>query len=462
MYHRYHLQTETAPEIAPFPNRTRVKVSKRGLAFHLLRELFRHWRYPEVIVSRPCMYGVFSRPVGGFAPRDSVCVGCLRCTTEYPEMVQVYLNPRHRQLGDSFLTPDLVDTICYEARTGRIPVRGAGYRGLFGGDGWNGMWTDMSEIVRPTRDGIHGREYISTAVDLGQKPPFLTFTEQGEPVAAAAPVLTIPVPFLFDTPPESVFSDRLARILAAAARATETMVILPLRVLQRLKLESPHTIPLVGKDDREALGGLHIPPPIIELDGWDEALFQEVRRRYPETIVCLRHEYPPREELSQWFRSGVRVFHLLADNHGRGRGGRFVLDLIREAHQFFVDEKCRDEVTLLGSGGIVAGEHVPKAIICGLDAVALDTPVLAALQARFLGECAGRETSRFQLPRNITAGWGARRLTNLVASWRDQLLEVMGAMGLREVRRLRGEMGRAMFQKELEREAFSGIEGYGG
>ena len=49
----------------------------------------------------------------------------------------------------------------------------------------------------------------------------------------------------------------------------------------------------------------------------------------------------------------------------------------------------------------------------------------------------------------------------LFRSWRDQLLEVLGAMGLREVRRLRGEMGRAMFQKELEREAFSGIEGYG-
>jgi len=33
-------------------------------------------------------------------------------------------------------------------------------------------------------------------------------------------------------------------------------------------------------------------------------------------------------------------------------------------------------------------------------------------------------------------------------------------MGLREVRRLRGEMGRAMFQKDLEREAFEGITGY--
>jgi hypothetical protein len=38
----------------------------------------------------------------------------------------------------------------------------------------------------------------------------------------------------------------------------------------------------------------------------------------------------------------------------------------------------------------------------------------------------------------------------------------MGAMGLREVRRLRGEIGRAMFQKDLEREAFAGIEGYSG
>jgi hypothetical protein len=49
-----------------------------------------------------------------------------------------------------------------------------------------------------------------------------------------------------------------------------------------------------------------------------------------------------------------------------------------------------------------------------------------------------------------------------MASWRDQLLEILGAMGLREVRRLRGEMGRAMFMKTLEADAFAGIEGYHG
>jgi hypothetical protein len=376
-------------------------------------------------------------------------------------MVQVSHNPAHRHLGDSYFTPDLMDTVYYEARTGRIPVKGAGYRGPFGGEGWDGMWTDMSEIVRPTRDGIHGREFISTAVDLGQKPLFLTFNEQGAPEGAALPNLTIPIPILFDAPPASLFSDQLVKILAAAAREAGTLLILPVEALKRLALRGPHIIPLVRMEDREALGELSYRPPMIELDGWNEALFQEMRMRFPETAISLRHDFPAKEEISRRLRSGIRVFHLVADYHGRGRDGRFVLDLIGEAHRVLVEAGCRDEVTLVGSGGMISGEHIPKAIIRGLDAVALDTPLLAALQADFIGECAGRETSCFRLPKRLTVDWGVRRVTNLIASWRDQLLEVLGAMGLREVRRLRGEMGRAMFQKDLEREAFSGIEGYG-
>jgi hypothetical protein len=376
-------------------------------------------------------------------------------------MVRVYIDPEHRHLGDSYFTPDLVDTIYYEARTGRIPVRGAGYRGRFGGAGWEGMWLDMSEIVRPTRDGIHGREFISTAVDLGQKPPFLIFNEQGGPAGASQPSLSIPIPFLFDAPPVSLLSDKLAKILAAAAQEAGTLLILPLWALKRFALQAPHLIPLVSVDDHGALRELRVRPPMIELDGWNEALSREVQRCFPETIICLRQSFPAKEELSRRLRSGIHVFHFVANYHGVGRDGRFVLDLIREAHKFFVEARCRDEVTLLGSGGIIAGEHVPKAIACGLDAVALDTPLVAALQARFLGECADRETSRFRLPKRLPADWGVRRITNLVASWRDQLLEVLGAMGLREVRRLRGEIGRTMFQQDLEREAFSGIEGYG-
>jgi hypothetical protein len=217
------------------------------------------------------------------------------------------------------------------------------------------------------------------------------------------------------------------------------------------------------------LSSLSFEPRLIEMAVWDERLYDQIRSRFPESIICLRLSFAPQlpEKLVRYIHSGIRVFHLVADYHGRGLDGRFVFDLIREAHHALVAARCRDEVTLLGSGGIIAAEHVPKAIICGLDAVALDTALLVALQTTFRGDGLMSRSStpghqgRFQLPGEITVEWGVQRLKNLLGSWRDQMLEVLGAMGLREVRRLRGEVGRAMFQKDLEREAFGEIVGYG-
>jgi glutamate synthase domain-containing protein 2 len=139
-------------------------------------------------------------------------------------------------------------------------------------------------------------------------------------------------------------------------------------------------------------------------------------------------------------------------------GGKFSGDLIRQAHERLVEAGLREQVTLVGSGGIIMAEHVPKAIACGLDAVALDTALLVALQACFSPGAAEAGRVRVPGPR-LEVTWGVRRIRNLAASWRDQLLEVLGAMGLREVRRLRGELGRLIFQQDLEQEAFGGIEG---
>jgi tRNA G26 N,N-dimethylase Trm1 len=46
---------------------------------------------------------------------------------------------------------------------------------------------------------------------------------------------------------------------------------------------------------------------------------------------------------------------------------------------------------------------------------------------------------------------------NLMGAWHSQLLEVLGAMGIREVRRLRGEVGRAIFMEDIEKEAFGDL-----
>ncbi|MBS1109176.1 MAG: glutamate synthase family protein [Anaeromyxobacteraceae bacterium] len=457
-YHRYHISCEACPDVAPYPKRFRVRVIRWRLARMLLHELF-HYRFNlPVVTSRPCVYGTFSGPIGGFAPRPSQCVGCLRCTIEYPDMVRVRPNPARLGLCDSYFTPDKVDTVVQEAATGQIPVRGAGYRGAFGGEGWDGMWTDMSEIVRPTRDGIHGREFISTAVDLGERPGVLTFDDAGGPSTPLPRSFSLPIPMLFDAPPLSVEDPLLCRVLAEAAGRLRTLAVLPLPRLLALGIRSPAVVPLVRPDEIDATVQLRELPPVLELDGWDDGAYRALKTRFPATPIYVR--LPLERDPLPVARCGVRLFHVTANYHGRA-AGVFVGEAIRRVHAALVKEGIREETVLLGSGGIIAAADVAKAVVCGLDAVALDTAALVALQGRLEGECLDRSTARIALPR-FGEAWGVQRLCNLAGVWRDQLLEILGAMGLREVRRLRGEQGRAMFQADLEREAFAGIAGFEG
>jgi len=47
-----------------------------------------------------------------------------------------------------------------------------------------------------------------------------------------------------------------------------------------------------------------------------------------------------------------------------------------------------------------------------------------------------------------------QRMINLMSAWHSQILEMMGAMGIREARRLRGESGRAIFFEEIDKDTF--------
>lgn len=454
-YRRYQIETAPAPNIAPHPHRFTVEINRVELAKLLLREMVEFRGDLGVVLSRPCVYGVFSGPLGGFLPRHEHCVGCLRCTVQYPKVAQIHRNPKRLELGDSYFGPDVVDTVLYEAATGRVPVRGAGYGGGFGGAGWDSMWTDMSEIVRPTRDGIHGREYISTAVELGTKPRSLPVDAAGNLLGEFPPTLRLPIPLLFD--PVPLADPRPAQAARAAAAQLGTQALLPFGEteagggLQGVAISLPP----------EQVGALlesGTTPQLIVLDRWDRAAFERLKAAQPNTVVGTRH--PLGGAMAPLVEAGAELIHLLSDYHGQSEAG-FAMDAIRAAHQELVEHGSREQVSLVGGGGIIAAEHVPKAIIAGLDAVTLDTALLVALQGRFIGECRERDGARVELP-GFPLEWAVQRIVNLVASWRDQLLEILGAMGLREVRRLRGEVGRAMLQAELEREAFGDILGFDG
>ena len=72
--------------------------------------------------------------------------------------------PNSWTMGDEYWTPGHYSHYLEPGRqrtASRSPERAIA--GGFTGPVSTRIWTDMSEIVRPTRDGIHGREYISPA-----------------------------------------------------------------------------------------------------------------------------------------------------------------------------------------------------------------------------------------------------------------------------------------------------------
>lgn len=455
-YHRYHIDTAPAPNSAPHPSRFKVKVNRLELAKLLVSELIEYRGQLDLVLSRPCVYGVFSGPLGGFAPREHLCVGCLRCTVQHPQVVQIQPNPDRLRLGDSYVDSGQVNTILYEAATGRVPVRGAGYGGGFGGSGWDSMWTDMSEIVRPTRDGIHGREYISTAVELGAKPRRLRFDADGGLADGGPPTVRLPIPLLFNPP--LLDDPRAAQAASQAAFRLETYCFVPWQPGADAAATSSAVAPRVRPDEVGRYLRAGAQAGLIELAEWDADAYRRLKRERTESVIGVR--LPLGEPVDPLVEAGVELIHLTADYHGQSAAG-FAMQAIRTVHERLIELGLREQLSLIGSGGVVAAEHLPKAIISGLDAVAIDTALLIALQGRLHGEMAHADAAPVSLP-HFDPDWAVQRIVNLAASWRDQLLEVLGAMGLREVQRLRGEIGRAMFQDELEREAFGEIPGYPG
>jgi glutamate synthase domain-containing protein 2 len=104
-------------------------------------------------------------------------------------------------------------------------------------------------------------------------------------------------------------------------------------------------------------------------------------------------------------------------------------------------------------------EHMAKALICGADAVTADLALLIAMECRLCGRCRDGLSCPVELDQPFDTRWGSQRIVNLIGAWHSQLIEVMGAMGIREARRLRGEVGRSMWFEDLERDHFDPIFG---
>jgi len=427
-------------------------------------------------VKKACVYDryrqemQFIKDLDEFSSMFFECMGCFSCVQKCTKgLLALTVNPEYERMGNSYFTPDIILTTWNQAETASIPVSGAGYRGKFSGTGFDSMWTDMSEIVRPTRDGIHGREYISTAVDIGRKLPVLTFTN-GNLDRTPPPLVDIPIPLIIDMMPEKYFFPNLIPLLAKTSVRTGTMMILDYNDYDLLGPEKETYLShIVFYLDKET----PVPPKeilnrcrLIEVQDTPEIekIINAIKSINPDLIVTVRVNLDAagqQRAVELAHKPFVEVIHMVSDINGNQTDvakPEFVKDIVRKVHNTLVKDGIRDEVTLISGGGIALAEHMAKQMICGADLVTVNIPLLIALECRFCQDC----RDGFSCPakiETISAEYGTDRMTNLIAVWHNQLIEVMGAMGIREARRLRGETGRALFFEDLEEETFGRLFG---
>lgn len=417
-----------------------------------------------------CVYGVHERqenfrmPIGIVDQSETPCRSCLRCVRECPkEALSLPVNSEFQAQSYAAWTSAIITTNLKQAENGKVPVSGAGYKGKFAGSGFDGIWTDMSEIVRPTRDGIHGREHISTSIVLGARPEYIS-AETANSRNFNDSVIDIPLPFLFDAAAFPPLHSSIHKAIAIAASEICTFAFM--RPDQIDEGFGNSIIPVFDPADVDgAVSFIHRhsygdAPIVVEvdadfersIDGFINAIHDLNRRgavcsgRRP-ILLSVRIPFDIDRVMNLVSRK-VSIIHLISDRNGETPLGH-VSNALRMVHDRLIDAGVRDRVTLLCGGAIASAEHIPKSILCGADGVSIDLTLLSILQ---IWRGKSEDPNAFARFDSIDPAWGIQRIKNLSAAWRDQLLEIMGAMGMREVRRLRGEKGRALFFDELEKE----------
>lgn len=424
-------------------------------------------------VKKRCVYNIFNENVLHMAAMEEpeylyTCQSCFRCIQECTRGIfSRAINPDYRTLGDDYWRAELIHRLWYQAHTGQIPVSGAGYRGPFAAPGFDSMWTDMSEIVRPTRDGIHGREYISTCFELSRRVTPLRFNDDMSIASELPTILEVPLPLLLRLPSDLVANENIRLTTAQSAKILGTfMFVAADDITPALEPYADFLIPSLTIENYKNHGEKVRRSRAVEVafTAGIEPVLAEIRSLNAEAPIVVRVPLDDRaaERACLLAKADVDTVTLHADDHGNELGTespRFIKDLIREVHLKLVEGGLRQQVNLVFSGGIAMAEHVAKAIICGADGVEADTALMLALECHLCGRCRESLSCPVELDAGIDTAWGSQRIVNLMGAWQSQLIELMGAMGIREVRRLRGEVGRSMWFEDLEKENFGPIFG---
>ena len=205
--------------------------------------------------------------------------------------------------------------------------------------------------------------------------------------------MEIPIPIIFETVPPRFQRGVVVRSIARAAAKIGTLFVADGRdAAPGVSFDGGCAVPVYRAED---IGRVRCAAPMVMVPYGEEVLALQARIKEespntPRGHTDRSHAGRRRAGLpvdpgraSRWSNSSSTP---MAANRIPSNP-RHMRDVLREVHRALTKEGTRDLVTLIASGGIAQAEHVAKAIICGADLVAIDLPLMIALECRLCGEC---------------------------------------------------------------------------
>ena len=180
-----------------------------------------------------------------------------------------------------------------------------------------------------------------------------------------------------------------------------------------------------------------------------------IKQTNPHCLVSVKVSTPTDVDMVAVgsYYAGAHIVHLDGSYGGTGAAPDIAKKniampieyAISKVHKFLTAEGIRDKVTLISSGGIRTPYDALKAITLGADGVVIGTAEMVALGCVRCACCeSGRGCPRGiastdpELMQQVSLEWATQRLINLQSAWREQMVDVLGRLGLTSIRQLRG------------------------
>ena len=466
---------------------------------------------------RECSFGAITAESGkALAFHHDKCTDCQRCVSFCPAGAIYITEDENRFRKNAVFSDDEIKEILLQADTGGVLLSSMGASGKNVPIYFDRMLLNASQVTNPSIDPL--REPMETAVFLGRRPEKAERDISRRIIDNLPPHLELRTPVMFSAMSYGAISLNVHKALAAAAEKLGTYwntgegglheSLYPYKKntivqvasgrfgVHETYLNTAAAIEIkIGQGAKPGIGG-HLtgrkiigdvsktrmvpegldaisPAPHHDIYSIEDLAqlvmsIKEVTGHRKPVIVKVAAVHNIAPIASGIARSGADIISIDGYRGGTGAAPKRIRDnvgipielAIASVDQRLREERIRDRVSVIASGGIRNSSDAVKAIALGADAVSIGTAALCALGCHICaschtGRCAwGLATQDPELTKRLDPEKGAERLVNLVNAWTREIKEIMGGMGINSIEALRGNRmalcGIDLNAKELE------------